>query len=195
MGAMLLGVALTVVLMSLAGPPPPKTVVHETVWFKAGRPAPGLRITEDVAGHCSGPARSTPRDDAWRCFADEHWIDPCFSATARSRTVLCPTDPWSKNVRLVELTRKLPPLVARRGRADAPWGIWTENAKQCVIAVSGAALELGGQRVRYECAVSGFLVGYADIRGRAWTIGYVPRFALAKPNIHARPIGITDVWR
>ena len=39
MGAMLLGVALTVVLMSLAGPPPPKTVVHETVWFKAGRPA------------------------------------------------------------------------------------------------------------------------------------------------------------
>ena len=49
--------------------------------------------------------------------------------------------------------------------------------------------------MRYECAVSGFLAGYADIRGRAWTIGYVPRFALAKPNIHARPIGITDIWR
>jgi hypothetical protein len=195
MGEMLLGVALTVVLAALSGPPQPKTVVHETVWFKAGRPAPGLRITEDVAGYCSGPARSTPRDDAWRCFADEHWIDPCFSATPRSRTVLCPTDPWSKNVRLVELTRKLPPLVARRGRADAPWGIWTENAKQCVIAVSGAALTLGGRRVRYECAVSGFLVGYADARGRTWTIGYVPRFELGKPNIHARPIGITDVWR
>ena len=42
MGAMLLGVALTVVLMSLAGPPQPKTVVHETVWFKGSQPAPGL---------------------------------------------------------------------------------------------------------------------------------------------------------
>ena len=191
---MLLGVALTVVLTALA-PPQPKTVAHETVWFAGRQPAPGLTITEDVAGHCIGPARSSPRDDAWRCFADEHWIDPCFSATARSRSVLCPTDPWSKNVRLVELTRRLPAVVPRRGRADAPWGIWTENAKQCAIAVSGATLRLGGQRVRYECAGSGFLVGYADARGRTWTIGYVPRFALGKPNLHPRRIGITDVWR
>ena len=194
MDAMLLGVALTVVLTALA-PPQPKTVVHETVWFKGSRPAPGLTITEDVAGHCIGSARSSPRDDAWRCFADEHWIDPCFSATARSRSVLCPTDPWSKNVRLVELTRRLPPVVPRRGLADAPGGILTENAKQCAIAVSGATLTLGGQRVRYECAGSGFLVGYADARGRTWTIGYVPRFALGKPNLHARRIGITDIWR
>jgi len=195
MGAMLLGVALTVVLMSLAGPPQPKTVVHETVWFRGSQPAPGLVITEDVAGHCIGPARSSPRADAWRCFADEHWIDPCFSAKARSRSVLCPTDPWSNTVRLVELTRRLPPVIQRRARPGKPWGIWTSNAKRCAIAVSGATLRLDGRRVRYECAVSGFLVGYPNARGRTWTIGYVPRFALAKPNIHARPIGITDVWR
>ena len=40
--------------------------------------------------------------------------------------------------------------------------------------------------MRYECAVSGFLVGYPNASARLWTIGYVPRFALAKPNIHAR---------
>jgi hypothetical protein len=196
MGAMLLGLALTVVLATLAGPAQPKTLVHETVWFKNGRPAPGLVITEDVAGHCMGPARSSPRVDAWRCFADEHWIDPCFSATLRSRTVLCPTDPWSRTVRLVELTRRLPPVVQRRAQPARPWGIWTANAKQCAIAVSGATLRLDGQRVRYECAVSGFLVGYPSTRSRQWTIGYVPRFALAKPGReHARTIGITDVWR
>ena len=33
------------------------------------------------------------------------------------------------------------------------------------------------------------------IAGREWTIGYVPRFALGKPHIHARRVGITDVWR
>ena len=80
-------------------------------------------------------------------------------------------------------------------RTYAPWGIWTANAKRCVIAVSGATLRLAGQRVRYECAVSGFLVGYADTRGRAWMIGYVPRFALVQPNLHPRRVGITDVWR
>jgi hypothetical protein len=193
---MLAAVALTAVLTALfAGPPQPRTVAHETVWFRGGEPAPGLRITADFAGHCVGPARSSPRADAWRCFADEHWIDPCFSATARGRSVLCPFDPWSKSVRLVELTRRLPRVVERKGRASRPWGIWTTNAKRCVIAVSGATLTLGGQRVRYECAGSGFLVGYASARGRPWTIGYVPRFALGKPNVHARPVGITDVWR
>jgi hypothetical protein len=194
MKVMLLGVALTVVLAALA-PPQPKTVVHETVWFKGGQPRPGLVITEDVPGRCIGPARSSPRSDAWRCFADEHWIDPCFSATPRSRVVLCPNDPWSRNVRYVELTRRLPAVVERRPRPSRPWGIWMANAKQCAIAVSGATLRIDGERVRYECAVSGFLVGYPDARGRLWTIGYVPRFALGKPNAHPRTIGITDVWR
>ncbi len=192
----MLRVALAAALLPIAATaPPPATVVHESVWFRGGQPAPGLVITEDVAGHCVSSARSTPRADAWRCFADEHWIDPCFSPTSRSRSVLCPLDPWTKNVRLVELTRPLPRPSRRPERTYAPWGIWTTNAKRCVIAVSGATLRLGGQRVRYECAVSGFLVGYANTRRRQWTIGYVPRFALGKPSIHARPVGITDVWR
>ncbi len=195
MGEMLLGVALTVVLAALSGPPQPKTVVHETVWFKAGRPAPGLVITEDVAGHCSGPARSSPRADAWRCFADEHWIDPCFSATARSRSVLCPTDPWSNTVRLVELTRRLPPVVARRARPDAALGHLDREReamrarrlrRDAAAGRAARALRVRGQRLPRRLP---------DARGRTWTIGYVPRFALGKPNIHARPIGITDVWR
>jgi len=193
----MLRVALAAALLPLAlGAPRPPTVVHETVWFRGGQPAPSLRITEDVAGHCVSSARSTPRADAWRCFADEHFIDPCFSATSRSRVVLCPLDPWSRNVRLVELTRPLPRAIRRPLRTYAPWGIRTTNAKQCVIAVSGASLRLAGQRVRYECAISGFLVGFADTRSRQWTIGYVPRFALAKPDLlHPRRVGITDVWR
>jgi hypothetical protein len=190
----MLGLALAVVLSALA--PAPATVVHETKWFRGSQPAAGLLVTEDVPGHCVSSARSSPRGDAWRCFADEHWIDPCFSASARSRIVLCPTDPWSRNVRLVELTRKLPAASRRPVRAYAPWGIWTANAKRCVIAVSGASLRLDGRRVRYECAISGFLVGFANTTRRQWTIGYVPRFALAKPDReHARTVGITDVWR
>jgi hypothetical protein len=179
---------------ALLAAPRPATVVHETVWFRGGRPAPGLQITLDIAGYCVSGARSTARADAWRCFAD-HWIDPCFSATPRSRTVLCPVDPWSKQVRLVELTRRLPPVRTRASRKYAPWGVWTANGKRCVIAVS-ANLRFDGQRVRYECAVSGFLLGFANTQGREWTIGYLPRFALANPRrLHARRIGITDVWR
>ena len=190
-----LAFAAATLLSIAAGRPEPAPVFHETVWFRGSAPAPGLVVTEDVAGHCVAPARSTPRADAWRCFADEHFIDPCFSATANSRAVLCPLDPWSKSVRLVELTRRLPRLVERRGRTNAPWGIWTTNAKRCVLAVSGATLRLAGRRVRYECADSGFLVGYADIGERAWTIGYVPRYDLGNPHLHPRRIGITDVWR
>jgi hypothetical protein len=192
----MLRLALAAVLLPLAvAAPRPATVVHETVWFHGALPAPGLLISEDVVGHCVSSARSTPRDDAWRCFADEHFIDPCFSATSRSRKVLCPLDPWSKTVRLVELTRRLPRVAKRPVRTSAPWGIWTLNAKRCVLAVSGATLRLAGQRVRYECAGSGFLVGYAQVRPREWTIGYVPRYDLANPHLHLRRIGITDVWR
>ena len=181
--------------LSIAAARPAAPVVHETVWFRGGHVAPGLLVTEDVAGHCTSSARSTPRADAWRCFADDHFIDPCFSATSHSRTVLCPLDPWSNGVRLVELTRRLPPAAKRPVRRNAPWGIWTANAKRCVIAVSGATLRLAGQRVRYECAGSGFLVGYADVRGRQWTVGYVPSYDLTNPHLHLRRIGITDVWR
>jgi hypothetical protein len=191
-----LRLALAAALLPLAtATPRPVTAFHDTVWFRASQPAPGLLITEDVAGHCVSSARSTPRADAWRCFADDHFIDPCFSASSRSRAVLCPLDPWSKNVRFVELTRRLPRASRRPERTYAPWGIWTANAKRCVIAVSGATLRLAGQRVRYECAVSGFLVGYAETASRQWTIGYVPRYDLANPRAHARRVGITDVWR
>jgi hypothetical protein len=190
-----LALAAAALLSIAAGRPAPAPVVHETVWFRGAEPARRLVVMEDVAGHCVASARSTPRADAWRCFADEHFIDPCFSATAHSRTVLCPFDPWSKTVRLVELTRRLPRLVARRGRVNAPWGVWTANAKRCVIAVSGATLRLAGQRVRYECAGSGFLVGYADVRKGAWTIGYVPRYDVANPHLHLRRVDVTDVWR
>jgi hypothetical protein len=189
----MLRVALAVALLPLAGGLRP--AVHETAWFRSARVAPGLFVTQRLAGHCVSGARSTPRADAWRCFADDHWIDPCFSPTSRSRDVLCPFDPWSKNVRLVELTRRLPPVTRRPAHTNRPWGIWTANAKRCVIAVSGATLRLGGERVRYECAGSGFLVGYPNTRGRGWTIGYVPRFDLSNPRLHPRRIGITDVWR
>ena len=192
----MLRLALAAALLPLvAAAPRPATVFHETVWFHGAVPAPGLLISEDVAGHCVSSARSTPRADAWRCFADEHFIDPCFSATSRSRKVLCPLDPWSKTVRLVELSRRLPRVAKRPVRTYAPWGIWTLNAKRCVLAVSGATLRLAGQRVRYECAGSGFLVGYAQVRAREWAIGYVPRYDLANPHLHLRRIGITDVWR
>ena len=189
-------VALAAALLPLAvAAPRPLTVFHDTVWFRGAQPAAHLLVTEDVAGRCASSARSTPRADAWRCFADQHWIDPCFSATSRSRTVVCPLDPWSKNVRLVELTRPLPRASRRPARTNAPWGVWTANAKRCVLGVSGANLVLAGHPVRYECGGSGFLVGYPDVRGREWTIGYVPRFDLANPNLHPRRIGITDVWR
>jgi len=199
MSAMLIPAALVaiaaVVVSGAAAGTAQTPVVHETVWFKGGRVAPGLIVTENVAGYCTTPARSTPRAYAWRCYADAHWIDPCFSLTAHSRVVVCPFDPWSNTVRLVSLTRKLPHWVERRERLVAPWGIWTANAKRCVIAVSGATLRLAGQRVRYECAGSGFLVGYAAVRRSEWTIGYVPRYDLGNPHLHLRRIGITDIWR
>jgi hypothetical protein len=193
----MLRVALATALLPIAAAAPrPATVAHHTVWFRGGEPAPALLITLDLSGFCVGAARSSARPDAWRCFADDHWIDPCFSATSRSRIVLCPIDPWSKSVRIVELTRRLPPVRTRADRKHAPWGIWTANGKRCVISVSGANLVLDGERVRYECAVSGFLVGYANTGGAEWTIGYVPRFALANPRrLHSRRVGITDVWR
>ena len=194
---MLIRVALIAAVLPTiaAGSTGPAPLVHETVWLRGAGPAPGLLVTENVAGYCTSPARSTARAYAWRCFADQHFLDPCFSATRRSPMVVCPFDPWVKSVRLVSLTRRLPPWRERRDRLDVPWGIWTANAKRCVLAVSGASLILAGKRVRYECAGSGFLVGYAEVRPREWTIGYVPRYDLSNPHLHARRIGITDVWR
>lgn len=188
----LVGVAL---LSVAAGGSAPATLVHETVWLRSGEPVSGLVVTEQVPGYCTAPARATTRPYAWRCFADQHFIDPCFSQTAHSKSVVCPFDPWAKNVRLVGLTRRLPRWVQHQQSPSAPWGIWTTNAKRCVISVSGAGLTIAGQLVRYECAGSGFLVGYANLSRPQWTIGYVPRYDLANPHLHPRPVGITDAWR
>ena len=37
----------------------PAPLVHETVWLRGAGPAPGLLVTENVAGYCTSPARST----------------------------------------------------------------------------------------------------------------------------------------
>jgi len=194
MGLRLVLVAAALLAVAAGGVSPPATAVHRTAWLHGERPARGLYVSDKYKGRCTARARSTPRAYAWRCFAGRRFLDPCFSATPKSTRVVCPASPWSSSVRIVRLTRPLPRWAARPERRNAPWGVWTTNAKRCVLAVSGVTLWYGGKRVRYECGGSGFLVGYADV-GREWSIDYVPRYDLANPNLHPRHIGITDVWR
>ena len=166
-----------------------RTVVHHFHAFRNGKVAPGVHVTHRARGYCWEPSNVESRPYAWRCFRGNYIHDPCFSSTRKSRYVLCPTEPWSRNVVRLGLTRALPPWSASRSTPRLPVGIWTTTGKRCAHS-SGATSEIGGMPITYECVGGGVLAGLADRNGGTWTI----RFASSFKSRHLTRVGITDAW-
>jgi hypothetical protein len=166
------------------------TVIHRFTAFEVKSIAPRVSVTAMVTGWCWTISDTVDRRYSWRCMHDNGIYDPCFSASAHSDTVVCPTRPWKQAVTEIHLTRALPTWTGTSSPLRFPWGVWTTNGKRCLSYAGDATDDVAGLRVTYGCDGGGLLLGLADQRRKTWTIHYVP-------GLHStavRQVGVTDAW-
>jgi hypothetical protein len=139
----------------------------------SGKPA--IKVTKTMEGFCNGGSIAIDRNDAWRCFAGNFVLDPCFSSSKAKGIVLCPAAPWKASGIKVRLTGKLRDGNKRKPSTSVlPWGIRTSTGLRCEIA-TGATLVVHKQRLNYFCLHSkSGLWGSPSRNHQPWTIRIAP---------------------
>ena len=120
-----------------------------------------------VKGNCGmGGSLAVQRADAWRCIVGNEIYDPCFSARAHARSVICGATPD----RPVGITVSLPaPLPAHDPvRGSQAWILQLGDGTTCGF-LTGATFGIKGQRANYGCSDSqrDYVVGTPS-QGRVW---------------------------
>jgi len=143
-------------------------IVHFTPVTASDHLAPGFKVTQRFAhGMCEPGSDVLP--GAYRCFAGNFVIDPCWpdKATA-SPGVYCPTAPWSHDVAHISLSQR---LTASPGGPQGVWGLQLAGGQRC-IAAQGAhdSFDNGRYTVNFFCPGSLVLLNQADRSGATWTI-------------------------
>lgn len=128
----------------------PRTVVRTFAAYDSSG-----RLTVPVAGHRSGHCWSVsvaaPGDHAYRCFAGNTILDPCFAAPGPTdpRTIACVADPWSPAT-VLRLTKRLPAATPTPA-APHPWAIVLAGGARCV-ASTGTVVAVDGINLPYGCS-------------------------------------------
>ncbi len=140
-----------------------------------------MSITATKSGNCFVSSGTTGRSDAWRCIFGNFILDPCFSSTAATAFVLCPTAPWTNRGIKITLKSKLPLAHANHGPislAEQPWALQLTNGTGYLFA-GGASSVVGGLRLNYFTSGSSSvgLWGYPDRHVQPWTIYQAPASA------------------
>lgn len=138
----------------------PATVAHVFAAFDStGAPVLGIRTHR--SGRCFASSITVPDRSAYRCFAGNEILDPCFAETASVRTVVdCYADPWTAAVQL-RLTGALPSPGAPLKIAQ-PWAVQLSDGVRCVVTTGTTPL-LRGVPMRYQCGTA--TAGLLDTAG------------------------------
>jgi hypothetical protein len=133
-----------------------------------GHLASGYAITKRFA-HAQCNFGSEATGDAYRCFAGNFVIDPCW-VTHRPHYVYCLALPWGRHVASLHVTRGYDSSGYDRRPSSMPWGVRTGNGHRCFF-LEGASSTVGHHRINYECQhTSSVLVGRVDKSNAAWRI-------------------------
>jgi hypothetical protein len=139
-------------------------------------------------GHCWSASIAVLSAGAYRCFAGNAILDPCFAPpqTGRPGTVACVADPWSPAV-VLRLAKPLPNDATARS-ANRPWAFVLASGTRCV-ASTGTVPALGGVNLPYQCS-DGTSAALTD-RG-----GGLLHASDAAPGAAAlRRVAVRVVWR
>ncbi|MBN9620554.1 MAG: hypothetical protein J0H43_12630 [Actinobacteria bacterium] len=148
-------------------------------------------VSTTEQGNCWTTSIAVAAPGAYRCFAGNDILDPCFaapgSATAsQSAEVACVSAPWAKAV-VLELTSDLP---AATGEAAAarPWAFELANGARCV-ASTGTVPEVAGVNLEYQCAG-----GYGASLDNATAAKATARYAkIGAATVTS--VAVTTIWR
>jgi hypothetical protein len=141
-----------------------------------GRTLHGTCWTSSITVHSSA---------AYRCYAGNTILDPCFAATRSARVVTCYADPWSPGTSVL-LTAALPkpaPLPVTH-----PWALELANGKRCVAA-TGVVNRVAGVPLLYHCQHGG-AAGLPVTRDGHTEVRYV-----APGSRTAVPVAVSVTWQ
>lgn len=161
----------------------PATTVSRTFvpFTRSGAPAAGVAARR--SGSCFTASITVRSPLAYRCFAGNAILDPCFARTAAATTLDCYADPWSRAVEL-RVTAALPtsaPLDITR-----PWALELADGRRCVV-VTGTAPSVQGVVLGYRCG--------DGAAGLAGTSGSVLTAVQRSATGAVARVAVSTVWR
>jgi|SRR5581483_2436790 len=170
--------------------PVPTSVVHVRPVDSHGNKLSDYTITKQLK-HARCNAGSEAIGTAYRCFAGNFVLDPCWVQQPK-RFAICLSEPWSFHVVQLKVSKGYHGALSKHGRSQ-PWGVQLANGTQCGFG-QGATGTVGGKRINYFCAHAKYvLIGKIDKHGKVW------HARKAKPTggghyKAAGRVGLTKAW-
>lgn len=178
-------IALVFLLAQHASAATSTTIVRYSPWH-LGKLRSDLKVTQRVQGSCWTGSLAVTRSDAWRCMAQNVIQDPCFSAGYNVQEVVCVADPFSRDVTVMSLTKRLDRKAHGPNGESHAWMLQLENGAKCGFATGATAL-VAGMRLNYACTTKGWIAGNPDRWRPTWIANYVA--APNRPSIRKVAIG------
>jgi hypothetical protein len=146
-------------------------VTHVRPVDASGRLLPGYRVTRNLGkAQCLFGSEAT--GTAYRCFAGNFVIDPCWVADNRSYAD-CLSEGWGHAVWRLHVTKGFDNsgFTTHGSRGALPWGVQEVGGIRCGFA-QGASGGVGKYRINYFCPKTPkeALVGDVDRSTGPWTI-------------------------
>lgn len=148
--------------------------------------SPAVTVAHTISGSCWTSSIAAPVRRAYRCFAANQILDPCFVTSARATNALCLLNPWGPAQRL-RLTAPLPKQASAL-EPSRPWALELGNGARC-IAVTGTAPAAAGVSLAYSCG-HGYGAALITSSGGTMTAHYARAGASA-----LRTVRVVAAWR
>jgi hypothetical protein len=150
-----------------------------------------VKVGDVASGSCWTTSIAAPGSSAYRCFAGNQILDPCFAPAATAGTapptdVACVNSPWSDAL-VLHLTSRLPEADSTGGNSR-PWAFELDNGARCV-ASTGTVPAVRGVNLGYHCA-NGHDAGLIDPAGPTVTADYGDPAAQT-----IQQVTVTTIWR
>jgi hypothetical protein len=159
-------------------------VAHVRPVSKTGRLRSGYTI-DHRRGHAHCVLGSEATGTAYRCFAGNEVLDPCWVQAGSAHShVICLGLPWSHNVSRLHVTKGYDNS-AMTTPAREPWGVRLTNGTRCG-RVQGASGSVHGRFITYFCQSSKtVLTGEPNRSQQLWRI----HTARSTPHGHFKRTG------
>jgi hypothetical protein len=144
-------------------------VVHIRPVDKTGHLRSNYHVARRLKAHAHCALGSEATGNAYRCFAGNKILDPCWVQAGASHShVLCLTAPWSHAAIRLHVTKYDNSSMVSPN--TEPWGIRLANGTRCAF-VQGASTVVHGRRLSYFCQNSKtVLLGNPSRATPAWRI-------------------------
>lgn len=146
-------------------------------------------VAHATSGNCWTSSIAAPVAGAYRCFAGEQILDPCFAppSVAAPSQLACFAAPWSRAVELT-LTTALPNSTPSVD-GGRPWAVQLSNGARCVSS-TGTVPRVAGVNLDYHCTDGGnAAIGDTS----AALVG--AQYAASETQSRLLTVSVTTIWR